>query len=111
MFCVSHYPSLKSPHCVWQETVHIAFPLSTGLGVIHALAVALTCSTSLRVLRTQLPVVWSPVLLKISENPYLEKIELWNLFITDGAAMVGTGLFLKEARRHQRLADLIKAGT
>jgi hypothetical protein len=85
--------------------------LSTGLGVILALAVALACSTSLRVLRTQLPVVWSPVLLKISENPYLEKIELWNLFITDGAAMVGTGLFLKEARKHQRLADLIKAGT
>jgi hypothetical protein len=75
--------------------------LSTGLGVILALA-------GLRVLRTQLPVVWSPVLLKISENLYLE---LWNLFITDGAAMVGTGLFLKEARRHQRLADLIKAGT
>jgi hypothetical protein len=56
-------------------------------------------------------VVWSPVLLTISDNPTIEKIELWNMFCTDGTAMVGTGLFLKEARKYQRLVDLIKAGT
>ena len=55
--------------------------------------------------------VWSSVLLTISENPHLEKIELWNPFQTDNAAILGTGLFLTEARSHQRLVDLIKAGT
>ena len=55
--------------------------------------------------------VWSPALLIIGDNPQLERIELWNAFQTDGAAVLGTGLFLTEARNHQRLVDLIKAGT
>jgi hypothetical protein len=56
-------------------------------------------------------VVWSPALLTISENPQLEKIEFWGAFQADDAAMLGTGLFFTGARSHQRLVDLIKAGT
>jgi len=56
-------------------------------------------------------VVWSPALLTISENPQLEKIEFWSAFQADDAAMLGTGLFFTGARNHQRLVDLIKAGT
>jgi hypothetical protein len=93
-----------------QEIAHIAFPLAADVSAT-ALATALARSPRLGILRTQLPVVWSPVLLIISENPSLAKIELWNLFHTDGAAVIVTGLFLKEASRHQRLVDLINAGT
>lgn len=76
-----------------------------------SLVTALATSPKLRVVRTQLPVVWNPALLAISHNPSLEKVELWNAFQSQGDAIVGTGLFLTEARRNKRLVDLIRAGT
>jgi len=94
------------------NTFHIAFPLPIdSAGVAMSLANALALSPKLRVVRTQLPMVWNPALLAISNNPSLEKMELWNAFQDLGDALVGTGLFLTEARRNKRLADLIGAGT
>jgi len=94
------------------DTFHVAFPLSVdSAGVALAVATALASSPKLRVFRTQLPMVWNPALLAISHNPSLEKMELWNAFQNQGDAIVGTGLFLTEARRNKRLADLIRAGT
>jgi hypothetical protein len=118
----------------YQSTAHIAFRLAicpTG-SALH-LADSLACAPSLRTLLTQLPAVWNPVLLCISMNPMLERIVLnpgacdpgsgnydytsWQSELGGGrgadasTVVVGTGLFLMEARKYPRLSELIRAGT
>jgi hypothetical protein len=89
----------------------MTFSLPDESGVGMPLANALALSPKLRVVRTQLPMVWNPALLVISNNPSLEKVELWNGFQDLGGAIAMVGLFLTDARGNKRLADLIGAGT
>ncbi|KAG6853277.1 hypothetical protein C0991_005548 [Blastosporella zonata] len=113
-------------------------PIITS-GPITALANALASSSSLHTFSTQLPSVWNTAIATIASNPRLERIVLapacsvpsyssplasypkysnWDSDIGQGysnsivtPALPGTGLFLMEARRHPRLAELIGAGT
>ncbi|KAH7890463.1 hypothetical protein F5I97DRAFT_1798635 [Phlebopus sp. FC_14] len=91
------------------ETVHLALRISAS-PVTLVFAQALSSSPRLHTIRAQLPAVWNTLLLVISSNPALDKIMLYSepMF---GYAVLGTGLYMLEARKHARLSDLIKAGT
>lgn len=107
-----HSKYLTNLLSIAQETVHIAFPLShEPSGSYLSIATALSLSPKLQVVRTQIPVVWNPSLLTISENPALQKIELRNLFQHEGQPILGSGRFLMQARRYPRLSGLVAAGT
>ena len=97
-------------------------------GPISSLAHALTTRPKLRTFCTLLPSLWNESILRISSNPNLECIVLGDgtsrlreqthvrkidsNFEYDGSyGIVGTGLFLMQARKHARLSDLIRAGT
>lgn len=108
------------------ECIHIAFRLSsspTTLQLAHALSVA----PRLRTVRSQLPAVWNNILLSVSSNMSLQKISLYSASghatqikcpsslcadtnETD-IAILGTAIYIMEARKHARLLELIKAGT
>ncbi|KAG5349903.1 hypothetical protein C0989_001338 [Termitomyces sp. Mn162] len=111
-----------------QRTAHIAFKLSDdtptsptlpplsftpppsqpSTGPISSLASALAASPALHTFSTHLPSVWNTAIATIASNPALQRIALVQ---NTPAAIPGTGLFLMEARRHPRLAELIAAGT
>ena len=123
--------------CFLQELVDIAFRLSddSGLapltanllpaqeGPISSLTHALTTRPKLRTFCTLLPSLWNETILRVSTNPNLECIVLADGstrpkhfdggFAYDGGSggIVGTGLFLMQAKNHSRLSDLIRAGT
>ena len=97
-------------------------------GPISSLTHALTTRPKLRTFCTLLPSLWNESILRISSNPNLECIVLGDgasrlreqthvrkvdsNFEYDGSyGIVGTGLFLMQARKHSRLSDLIRAGT
>jgi hypothetical protein len=97
-------------------------------GPISSLTHALTTRPKLRTFCTLLPSLWNESILRISSNPNLECIVLGDgasrlreqthirkidsNFEHDGSyGIVGTGLFLMQARKHARLSDLIWAGT
>jgi len=97
-------------------------------GPISSLTHALTTRPKLRTFCTLLPSLWNETILRISSNPNLECIVLGDgasrlreqthvrkidsNFEHDGSyGIVGTGLFLMQARKHARLSDLIRAGT
>lgn len=97
-------------------------------GPISSLTHALTTRPKLRTFCTLLPSLWNESILRISSNPNLECIVLGDgasrlreqthvrktdsNFEHDGSyGIVGTGLFLMQARKHARLSDLIRAGT
>ncbi|KAG6844324.1 hypothetical protein H0H87_007730 [Tephrocybe sp. NHM501043] len=101
----------------------------SSAGPVTALATALANSTSLHTFSTQLPSVWNTAIATIATNRRLERIILsppnhatssppfHNYHPSSPSdvhatpAISGTGLFLMEARRHPRLAELIGAGT
>ena len=88
-------------------------------------ALALSRSPTLRVLRTNLPAEWDPSLLIVSENPNLERIALTTPRVSSGSdgissnvvevpvasllAQMGTHPWLLEAQKHHRLMELILA--
>jgi len=122
----------------WQdlEIAQIAFRLSDDsmaslpvslspaqLGPISSLTHALRTRPSLHTFSTQLPSVWNNAILSVSQNEALERIVLGDGheptsphlgrggYGTGRNMVPGTGLFLTEARKHPRLAELIRAGT
>ncbi|KIK57447.1 hypothetical protein GYMLUDRAFT_229341 [Collybiopsis luxurians FD-317 M1] len=76
-------------------------------GPMSLLTTALAKSPSLHTFATHVPNVWNETILCVSQNPSLQKIVLGD----PRRGVMITGLFMSEARRHARLADLIKAGT
>ncbi|OSD08015.1 hypothetical protein PYCCODRAFT_378331 [Trametes coccinea BRFM310] len=86
------------------ETVNVAFRLSPSPAA-SALTRALATAPRLHTLYTQLPAVWNTTLLDIAQNPSLARIVL-----DPAPEHAGAHLFLAEAKRHQRLVDLIRAG-
>lgn len=138
---VHHWTNLVSPHgemascpnAALQETVHFAFRISSSPSTLP-LARALGVAPRLRSVRAQLPAVWNVLLLVIAANPSLEKVMLYaeamlgplqsRPTLTMGSAVIkgqlcddiehavlGTGLYMMEAKKHARLSDLIKTGT
>jgi len=107
-------------------------PTNLPEGPITSLTHALITRPKLRTFCTLLPSLWNETLLRVSTNPNLECIVLGdgvsrpkdymhvrttslsgrNLDY-DGASsgIIGTGLFLTQAKKHTRLSDLIRAGT
>ncbi|KAG5645373.1 hypothetical protein DXG03_006326 [Asterophora parasitica] len=127
-------PSLPGPPAaiiVSPPAPHRPTSATTTTGPISALTQALARAPALHTFTTHLPSVWNAAVLTISTNPSLERIGLLDgrcntphtpglllpspagavLSPTCGTGIVGTGLFLMEARRHVRLAELIRAGT
>jgi hypothetical protein len=82
----------------------------TLLSPVRSLALALSTAPNLHTVQTQLPSVWSTILLTISHNPRLERLILGEMGDC-GEGILGTGLFLMEARKWGRLAEVIKCGT
>lgn len=94
-------------------------------------AQALSEAPRLQYVRTQLPAIWNELLLVMSSNPSLEKVTLSSesafgpaRYRTPGPpvikgacnddyenAILGTGLYMMEAKKHARLSELIRAGT
>ncbi|KAF9063021.1 hypothetical protein BDP27DRAFT_1335878 [Rhodocollybia butyracea] len=77
---------------------------SARVGPMSLLTSALAKSPSLHTFSTHVPNVWNDTLLRVSQNPCLQKI------ILSPSVMI-TGLFMNEAKKHTRLTELIKAGT
>ncbi|KAG6371279.1 hypothetical protein JVT61DRAFT_9745 [Boletus reticuloceps] len=116
------------------ETVHFALRLSAS-PITLPLARALSVAPRLRSVRAQLPAVWSNFLLLISTNQRLEKVMLYaepilgpipgRLNLSMGSAVIkggyicddiehavlGTGLYMMEAKKHARFSELIRSGT
>ncbi|KAF8066675.1 hypothetical protein FPV67DRAFT_1495892 [Lyophyllum atratum] len=100
-------------------------PATPGSGPVSLLAAALAAAPNLHAFTTHLPSVWNAAILAVSANPHLERIVLATPNANAGTSsgygkgqgcgygqgIIGTGLFLMEARRHQRLGELIRAGT
>ncbi|EIW75605.1 hypothetical protein CONPUDRAFT_169396 [Coniophora puteana RWD-64-598 SS2] len=82
----------------------------------RALGDALAHAPRLHTLRAQLPALWNDVVLRASDAPALERVVLYtapaggHLAPADGAVLA-TGMYISEARKHARLGALIKAGT
>ncbi|PFH48822.1 hypothetical protein AMATHDRAFT_5459 [Amanita thiersii Skay4041] len=97
-------------------------------GPITRLTHALSTCPRLHSFATHLPNLWNEAVLRVSTNKHLDRIVLTDgrmdisvipeitggLFLAADhpqAGIVGTGLFLMEARKHTRLSELIRAGT
>ncbi|KAJ3860593.1 hypothetical protein EV359DRAFT_85178 [Lentinula novae-zelandiae] len=78
-----------------------------GGGPIDLLTNALAKSPSLHTFATQVPSVWNEAILRVSQNPSLQKIVLGD----PKTGVLITGLFMAESKKHPRLVELIKAGT
>ncbi|KIJ62280.1 hypothetical protein HYDPIDRAFT_114775 [Hydnomerulius pinastri MD-312] len=114
------------------ESVHLALRVSSSPNTLP-LAQALSTAPRLHSVRAQLPAVWNNILLVVSSNPSLEKVMLYsesmfgihykstlgpagikgssNSTDDNENAILGTGLYMMEAKKHARLSELIKAGT
>ncbi|KAL4063797.1 hypothetical protein V8B97DRAFT_1864612 [Scleroderma yunnanense] len=108
------------------ESVHLALRLSPSPTTIQ-LAEALSMAPRLRSIRSQVPAVWNNLLFLASSNPALEKITLYEypgyaiprgpslakhvMMCNPDDAILGTGMYITDARKHARLFELIKAGT
>ena len=102
-------------------------------GPITSLTHALITRPKLRTFCTLLPSLWNETILRVSSNPNLECIVLgdgayrprehtharttsltgknFDGGVAYDGGIVGTGLFLMQAKNHARLSDLIRAGT
>ncbi|KAF8815530.1 hypothetical protein BYT27DRAFT_7079768 [Phlegmacium glaucopus] len=102
-------------------------------GPITSLTHALITRPKLRTFCTLLPSLWNETILRVSSNPNLECIVLGDgasrpreytharttsltgknidVGVAYDGGIVGTGLFLMQAKKHARLSDLIRAGT
>jgi len=98
---------LSNAIATWKslECVNIKFrfaPDSTTSSFVSAL----TAAPNLKTVRAQLPALWNDTLLTVSQNPNLRCISL-----SPDKELVGSHLFLMEAKKHDRLMELIRAGT
>jgi hypothetical protein len=92
-------------------------------GPVTQLTQVLSSRPKLRTFSTFLPNVWNENVLRVSQNPALERIILNEGAVAGDAKDVGadqclggfgipgTGHFFMQARRHARLSELIRAGT
>ncbi|KAF8915692.1 hypothetical protein CPB85DRAFT_1292859 [Mucidula mucida] len=88
------------------ESANLAFRVSDDDGPVSSIAQALSFAPSLRSFSTEMPSLWNEAILRISHNPKLEKIVLGGEDVGRGG-----GLYMVQARKHPRLAELIKIGT
>lgn len=105
-------------------------PTNVSEGPITSLTHALITRPKLRTFCTLLPSLWNETLLRVSTNPNLECIILGDGvsrqqmharttslsgrsldYDSASGGIIGTGLFLTQAKKHARLSDLIRAGT
>lgn len=93
-------------NCSTQESANLAFRVSDDDGPVSSIAQALSFAPSLRSFSTEMPSLWNEAILRISHNPKLEKIVLGGEDVGRGG-----GLYMVQARKHPRLAELIKIGT
>ncbi|KAJ7769706.1 hypothetical protein DFH07DRAFT_954299 [Mycena maculata] len=121
--------AVSGSSCLVETTT--SFPLSADPALAPLIA-ALAAAPHLQVLRTPVPALWAPALLSISANPALARISLDSPAAFpaysppsparkrvlsgsggggSGRPLLGTSLFLSEARKHGRLAELIRAGS
>jgi len=87
------------------ECVNIKFRFASDAAT-SSFVPALTTARNLKTVRAQLPAVWNDTLLTVAQNPNLRCISL-----SPDKELVGSHLFLMEAKKHDRLMELIKAGT
>ena len=91
-------------------------------GPVTQLTQVLSSRPKLHTFSTHLPNVWNENILRVSQNPALERIILIDGSgdAKDGTAydgsgygsgIAGTGHFFAQARRHSRLSELVRAGT
>ncbi|KAF9223136.1 hypothetical protein BS17DRAFT_734736 [Gyrodon lividus] len=115
------------------ESIHLALRISSSPFTLP-LAQALSEAPRLQSVRAQLPAVWNNLLLVMSSNPSLEKVTLYSEPMlgvahnrtTPGSsvikaactgigdnenAILATGLYMMETKKHARLSELIRAGT
>lgn len=82
----------------------------------------LSTRPKLHTFSTHLPNVWNENILRVSQNPALERIILIDGAgdardgaVSDqyacGSGIAGTGHFFAQAKRHVRLSEQIRAGT
>ena len=126
-FRLSDDSGLASSTLIQQQSPQVNSP-EIQEGPITSLTHALITRPKLRTFCTLLPSLWNETILRISSNPNLECIVLGDgtyrharstsLYFDNGPAfdagsggIVGTGLFLTQAKKHARLSDLIRAGT
>jgi len=98
---------LSNAIATWKslECVNINFkfaPDATASSFVSALSMA----PNLKTVCAQLPALWNDTLLTISQNPSLQCI-----ILSPDKELVGSHLFLMEAKKHDRLMELIEAGT
>ena|SRR5258708_3116207 len=87
-------------------------PRSTKLpGPVTQLTQVLSSRPKLHTFSTHLPNVWNENILRVSQNPALQRIILVDPLSDSSKYIIGTGHFFAQARRHPRLSDLIRAGT
>ena len=79
---------------------------SRSTSSVSRFASALALAPGLKVVQAELPAVWNTALLEISNNASLEAIRL-----SPAPPVAGAHIFLAEARKHPRLAQLIERGT
>ena len=89
----------------YQECVNIKFRFASD-ATTSSFVSALTTAPNLKTVRAQLPAVWNDTLLTVSQNPNIRCISL-----SPDKELVGSHLFLMEAKKHDRLMELINAGT
>jgi len=87
------------------ECVNIKFRFASD-ATTSPFVSALVTAPNLKTVRAQLPAVWNDTLLTVSQNPNLRCISL-----SPDKELVGSHLFLMEAKKHDRLMELINAGT
>lgn len=88
-----------------QECVNIKFKFAPDV-TASSFVSALSTAPNLKIIRAQLPALWNDTLLTISQNPSLQCITL-----SPDKELFGSCLFLMEAKKYDRLMELIEAGT
>ncbi|KIP09335.1 hypothetical protein PHLGIDRAFT_333566 [Phlebiopsis gigantea 11061_1 CR5-6] len=88
-----------------KTTPSTALPSNATISGVSQFVLALAQAPSLKAVHAELPAVWNTALLDISSNPSLHSITL------SPAPVTGGHMFLTEARKHPRLAELIENGT
>ncbi|KAJ7312838.1 hypothetical protein DFH08DRAFT_717152 [Mycena albidolilacea] len=92
----------------------LSFPLS-GDPALATLTTALAAAPALHTLRTPLPAMWAHAYAEVAANPALERRRATFTSFSGPASqprpILPTALFLRAARPHARLSELIRTGT
>ncbi|KAJ7725118.1 hypothetical protein B0H14DRAFT_2544397 [Mycena olivaceomarginata] len=92
----------------------LSFPLS-GDPALATLTAALAAAPALHTLRTPLPAMWAHAYAEVAANPALARRRATFTSFSGPAyqprPILPTALFLRAARPHARLSELIRAGT